>query len=362
MIQLSYRDWRSEPEAWAKALGVSSEATALYASSEVIDLHIDSFIWTRVFGYDLTKKHGKGIFGGNFYSQTDLPRALEAGLTGATWILTTNPAKPSRLRRRAFFQNLERIKGLFASVEDVELVRTTADFRAARARGKHGAFLGIQGGNALDYDLDDVGRIPRGDILRCTVVHLTTSSLGQTSAPGPRKLTGAFGFADGLTDRGREFIRRLDDADIFVDLAHISRPAFFDAVEVHDRTKPLMVTHTGVAGVYEHWRNLTDRQVRAVADSGGTVGIMFQNDFLAAKNATAETVVDHIEHIVDLVGEDVPSLGSDYDGAIVPPPEIPTPFELPRLVQIMLDRGWSDTRIQKILGENFLRVVESLRG
>ncbi|HJK95333.1 MAG TPA: membrane dipeptidase [Polyangiaceae bacterium LLY-WYZ-15_(1-7)] len=358
-MRLAHRDWSAEPEAWARALDVSREAIELYASSDVIDLHLDSFIWTRIFGYDLRRKHGLGLFGRHFYSQVDFPRALEAGLTGGTWIITTNPFKPARWRRDAFFRNLDRIKALFAeTASDFQHVRTAAEYRAARAAGRHGAFLGIQGGNALDHDLDDVGRIPDGDILRCTVVHLTTSSLGQTSNPLPRRLSGK----EGLTDRGRDFVRRLNDAKIFVDLAHISRKAFFEAAEVHDASQPLMVTHTGVAGVYEHWRNLTDEQLRVVADTGGTIGVMFQESFLAKKGATADTIVDHLAHICDTVGEDHASIGSDYDGAISPPPDVPTLFELPKLVQLMLDRGWSDARVRKILGGNFLRVVEQLRG
>ena len=73
----------------------------------------------------------------------------------------------------------------------------------------------------------------------------------------------------GLTDRGREYVRRLNDARVFVDLAHVSREGFFDAVAVHDRSQPLIVTHTGVAGVHPHWRNLDDEQLRAIADTGG---------------------------------------------------------------------------------------------
>lgn len=358
-MALAYRRWRDDPNGWARKLGTSREAVELYAQSDVIDLHIDSFIWTRIFGYDLLRKHGMGLLGGRFYSQTDLPRALEAGLTGATWIITTNPFKPSRWRRDAFFQNLSELKAILADArDDVVHVRNRAEYEAARAAGKHGAFLGIQGGNCLDYDLDDVARIPDGDILRCTVIHLTTSTLGQTSAPLPRRVTRR----DGLTDKGREFVQRLNAAKIFVDLAHISRKAFFDAVAVHDKTQPLMVTHTGIAGVYEHWRNLTDEQLRVIADSGGTIGVMFQHDFLTSGTATVGTVVDHLEHIVNVVGEDHASLGSDYDGAIVPPSDIPTPFEMPRIVDEMLSRGWSADRIQKILALNFLRVVEELRG
>ncbi len=358
-MSIAYRQWRDDPEAWAKELGVSREATELYADCDVIDLHIDSFIWTRVFRYNLRRKHGLGMFGRRFYSHVDFPRALEAGLTGAIWVITTNPFKPARWRRDAFFANLARLKAIFASVsEDFALVRNHAEYRQARKDGKHGAFLGIQGGNCLDYDLSDIERIPDGDVLRCTVVHLTTSSLGQTSAPLPRRLSRW----DGLTDKGREFVQRLNAAKIFVDLAHISRRAFFEAAAVHDSSQPLMVTHTGVAGVYEHWRNLTDEQIRAVAQTGGCVGVMLQDGFLTDREATSSTVVDHLEHICKVVGDDVPCLGTDYDGAITPPADLPTPFELPRLVQEMLDRGWSDDRIRKILGLNFLRVVEALRG
>ncbi len=356
---IAYRRWRDDPEAWADALGVSGEATALYAASEVIDLHIDSFIWTRIFGYDLHRKHGLGLFGRRFYSQVDFPRALEAGLTGAIWVITTNPFKPARWRRDAFFENLAHLKSILASgAGDIALVRNRAEYEQARDSGRHGAFLGIQGGNCLDYDLSDIERIPPGDILRCTVVHLTTSSLGQTSTPLPRRLTRW----DGLTDRGREFIQRLNAAKIFVDLAHISRRAFFEVAAVHDPSQPLMVTHTGVAGVYEHWRNVTDEQLRVVANTGGCVGVMLQDDFLTDREATAATVVDHLAHICDVVGDDVPCLGTDYDGAITPPADLATPWALPRLVQEMLDRRWSPERIQKILGLNFLRVVESLRG
>ena len=124
------------------------------------------------------------------------------------------------------------------------------------------------------------------------------------------------------------------------------------------------MTHTGVSGVHPHWRNLDDEQLRAIADSGGTVGVMYQSSFLGdrALGGSAETIVRHLAHIVETVGEDHASLGSDWDGAITPPRDMPTCLELPKLVQIMLDRGWDDTRIRKILGGNFLRVVEALRG
>jgi len=348
---------RPDPEAWARRLGVPREAIDLYLASEVIDLHVDTFIWNRIFGYDLHRRHGTGLFGGRFYSQVDFPRVREARLTGAIWVITTNPFRPGRSRPRAFFRNLERLRAILETADDFTVVRNAAEYRAARAAGQHGAFLGVQGGNALDQELSDLERIPDGLILRVTLVHLSSSSLGVTSSPaaGSRR-------NEGLTNLGREYVRRLNERKIFLDLAHINRAGFFDALAVHDRSQPVLVTHTGVSGVHRHWRNLDDTQLRAVADLGGTVGVMYQSSFLGRGAVTSERVVDHLAHIVETIGEDHASLGSDWDGAISPPRDLVTPLDLPRLVAHMLRRGWSPERIQKILGGNFLRVVEQLRG
>ena len=357
-MRLDFADHRADPAAWAQDLSISTEAVELYLASDVVDLHIDSFIWNRIWGYDLRKRHGHGLFGARFYSQVDFPRILEAQLTGATWVITTNPARTSKGRRKAFVKNLARLRALFDSVsEHFAVVRNAREYRAARGAGKHAAFIGIQGGNALDESLDALDLIDDDLILRITLVHLSTSSLGVTSAPMSGEDTG-------LTDFGRDYLRRLNEKKIFVDLAHISKKGFWDAVDVHDASQPLLVTHTGISGVHEHWRNLDDAQLKAIADTGGTIGVMYQSDFLGDPmwGGKASSIVDHLAHIVSTVGEDHASLGSDWDGAIIPPRDMPTCLELPMLVQLMLDRGWSDERIAKILGGNFLRVVEALRG
>lgn len=343
----------------AHTLGVSREAVEIYQQADVLDLHLDSFIWTRIFGYNLRRKHGLGPTRGHFLSQVDFPRALEGGLTGATWVITTNPLRRRRRRPEVFLENLRRLQGILESrPQSMRVVRNVAEYRRARAEGLHGAFIGIQGGNALDRDADTLDLIPDDLVLRVTLVHLSNSSLGRTSAPSWG------GGGDGLTPLGVEMVHRLDAKRIFVDLAHIHRRGFFDAVEAHDPSHPLIVTHTGVSGVHEHWRNLDDDQLRAIADTGGTIGVMYQSSFLGDPwwRGRAESVVRHLAHIVDTVGEDHASLGSDWDGAINPPTDLKTPIELPRVVDLMLQRGWKAERIHKILGGNFLRAVESLRG
>ncbi|MEI8254373.1 MAG: membrane dipeptidase, partial [Deltaproteobacteria bacterium] len=121
---------------------------------------------------------------------------------------------------------------------------------------------------------------------------------------------------------------------------------------------------TGVTGVWEHWRNIDDAQIRAIADTGGVVGVMYQASFLgdAFLGVTVEHVAAHLDHIAKVAGDDVPALGSDWDGAIMPPRDIPTCLELPRLVDALMRRGWNAVRIQKVLGLNFLRAVRGLRG
>ncbi len=339
----------------AEKLGVSKEAVELFGSSDAIDLHIESFVWHRVFGYDLNRTHRGGLFGRSFFGHADFPTAREIGLGGATWVISTNPLRSARGRRRAFEKNLRGLRSMLENAPGIRHVRTAREFRAARAAGEHAAFIGIQGGNALDDGIDALDLIADGSVLRVTLVHLTSSRLGASSAPGSSR-------AAGLTDFGRSYVERLNELRVGVDLAHVSRKGFFDAVAVHDKTQPLFVTHTGLAGVYEHWRNITDEQLRVVADTGGTVGVMLQAAFLGRRGVTAGTVADHLAHIVDTVGEDHASIGTDYDGAITPPKDLPGLWALPRLVQEMLDRGWSSARIRKILGGNALRVIEALRG
>lgn len=348
--------WRDEPGAWARSLGIPQEAIEIYLASDVIDLHLDSFIWTRIFGYDLKKRHGLGPLRGAFMSQCDIPRVLEAGITGATWVISTNPFLPAGQRRKNFVKNYARLHGILSEHPEIRIVRTLSEYQAARAEGKHGAFIGIQGGNALSKSIDDLDLIPELGVLRITLVHLLDSNLGKTSSP--LSLPGA---RDRLTEFGRDYVRKLNERKIFVDLAHIGRQAFFDALEVHDASQPALVTHTGVDAVYPHWRNLTDEQLRAIADTGGAIGVMYERSFLAKRGATVATVADHLMHIVKTLGIDYAMLGSDWDGAIIPPPDLATPHMLPRLVYELMQRGLRAEEIHKIFGKNFLRVLGELR-
>jgi membrane dipeptidase len=353
-MKLEYVDRKSDTAAWAKELGISKEAVDLYVDSDVIDLHIETYLWQRMLGYNMLKRHGRGPFGARIFGQIDIPRAREAHITGGAWSISTNPLRTKEGRAKTFVKNIERLRSIFEQIpDDAKICRNLAEYKAARREGKHGAFFGIQGGNALDRDIEALDLIPDNLITRITLVHLYNSRLGTTSAP---KLSGGAG----LTSLGADYVRKLNEKKILVDLAHISRDGYFEAAKVHDKSQPLIVTHTGIDAVHKHWRNLTDEQIKVIADTGGTIGIMYQWSFLGGPQAVR--VIDHMEHVIKVAGEDYISLGSDWDGFIFPPRDMQTCIELPKLVQFMMDRGWSHERIKKALGGNYLRVMGHLRG
>ena len=325
----------------------------------MIDLHVDTFIASRIIRYDFLTRHRSGPFGRHLVGQSDLPRLNEGGYTGAMWSITTNPLKSAPGRWKAFEKNLTKFRAFVdRSAGAMRFVRSLAEYRAAREAGAHAVLLSIQGGQAIEAAPSGAASIPDRLLTRVTLVHLLSSSIGATATPVP------FGRTDyGLTEYGRMFVRDLNANRVFVDLAHIHPKSFWDAVRVHDASQPLIVTHTGVNGVLPHWRNLDDAQIKAIASSGGTIGIIFEPNFLkrAGGPTDGRMIVEHIQHVIKVAGDDFVSLGSDYDGFISPPPDLASVDQLPRLVQYLLDAGLSEVTVQKVLGGNFLRAFGLLR-
>jgi membrane dipeptidase len=283
----------------------------------------------------------------------------DAGLAAATWIITTNPWRTRKGRRDACLRNVQRLSALLESAPDVAVVRGPEAYRAARAARKHAAFVGIQGGNALELDLDDFDRPELAQLSLVTLLHFTRSRIGAPALP-PRLSSRD----PHLTAFGADYVRKLNEKRILVDLAHISRQGFWDVLEVHDRALPLTVSHAGCDAVHPHFRNLDDAQLRAVAERGGVVGVLFHSWFLGPSlwAGKAEWIADHIVHAVRTIGADHVAVGSDFDGFIVPPRGLMSVLELPRLVELLLRRGLRDLEIQKVLGQSYLRVLEALHG
>ena len=357
MGSLDFVDHRADPAAWAAELGVSTEACELLLDSPFIDLHLDLEVPVRLLGYDPAKRHGTQTSRPRiFFGHTDYPRLLEAGFSGVVYDIATNIARPEHNRQATTLRNITACLGRIAAhPEHLAHVTTRSGYDEAVANGKLAMFLSLQGGNALASDPSVLDGEVGQQLHRITFVHLTSSVLGGTNSP--------LGFDRGATDRGRAFVETCNHNRVLVDLAHSGKATFWDVIKVHSSDIPVIVSHTGVQAVRDHWRNVDDDQIRAIADRGGVVGVMYQSSFLERVMLWGKRgkIVDHLAHIIEVVGEDYAAIGTDYDGMIVPPGDLPDVTSHPLLVQDMLDRGWSDTRIRKVLGGNYLRVVADAR-
>jgi len=174
-------------------------------------------------------------------------------------------------------------------------------------------------------------------------------------------------FADGLsakraesklTDLGVEALREMERLGIVFDVSHISDSCFWDVVDLKEG--PFIASHSNCREVCDHQRNLTDDMIRALADHDGVMGMNFAPMFIDQKKATVERVVDHIDHIIELVGADHVGLGSDFDGIGSTPEGLEDATKMPNITRELVKREYSNEDIVKILGGNHLRVFKEI--
>jgi membrane dipeptidase len=327
----------------------STEARALHAEHPPIDLHADTLMWSHWLGYDLRVRHEPPLWRAAFGGHVDLPRLREGGLGAQCFGLVSLPlARRMRGLAQAIHRQIDVLAESVASnPEQLRLVRTAEEIEACRREGVIGALLGIEGAHALEGELDHVDTFARRGVRYLGLLHFTANEAGYPAYGRGRR------DSEGLTQFGFDLVRRCEAAGVIVDLAHINRRGFLDACSV--AKKPPIVSHTGVLGAHAHWRNIDDDQLRAVARLGGIVGVIFFPRYLGGSGLDA--VVKHMIHILNVVGEDAPALGSDWDGMIIPTPELRDPRGLPLLTDALLRAGISERTIGKILRGNVMRVL-----
>ncbi len=323
-------------------------------AAEVFDTHIDTDIPARLWGRDPRREGRLGRWT-PFFGHTDWPRLHRGGFDGAAYDLATWPFRGAGGRLAALFANVARVKALAAASPLVAVVNSMPEHRAARAKGQVALWLAVQGGNALSANPSALDGPLGAAIHRITLVHLMSSDIGGTSSPT--------GSDTGLTQLGLSLMAACHRNRVLVDLAHAGKRTFWDAIAAHDTKFPPVVTHTGVNGAYRSWRNLDDDQIVAIADRGGFVSVILHSGFLRAfpKLATSDDVARHLEHVVQVGGEDVVAFGSDWDGFILPPSDLPDCLSMPTLLRTLRRRNWTEQRIEKMLGLNVKRVLTALR-
>ncbi|HET7505354.1 MAG TPA: membrane dipeptidase [Kofleriaceae bacterium] len=327
------------------------EALALHAECCVLDLHADTAKLMDKLGYDLVARHERPMPRmANVFGHVDVPRMRDGGVAGQFFSFWTTPY-PERGCARSVADQLDAIDlAIRKHPGDLVWTRTGADVRAAKAAGRIAALGGIEGGQALEGKLEPIAAFAQRGVRYLGLLHFSANAIGR-----PARGRGADPGV-GLTGFGRDVIRECERTGVIVDLAHINRRGYFEALAL--ATLPPMVSHTGVLGVHQHWRNIDDEQLRAVADKGGCVGVIFSRRYLGS--ASIEAVVDHLLHIIDVAGDDLPALGSDFDGFVVPPEGLEDIAALPNLTVALSRRGVAPRVLEKILGGNVLRVLDSV--
>ncbi len=327
-------------------------AAALHRDTPVVDLHVDTTKLMVSFGFDITRAHRPAAGAGRYLGHVDVPRLQSGGVAAQFFGLWTFPYPESGCKR-AVLRQLDALEAAARAIPDaLRMAKSAADIRAARGQQAIAALTGIEGGHALEGRLENLELFARRGVRYVGLLHFTPNAIGWPAHAALRRNRPDAG----LTPFGQEVIREMARLGMIVDLAHINRAGFFDALGA--TRDPVFVSHTGVFGVHEHWRNIDDEQLRAVAQNGGCVGVIFSRRYLGG--ATLDAVADHLLHVIQIAGEDTPALGSDFDGFVTPPRGLEDVSELPHLTRKLSERGLSESVLRKILGENALRVIEAV--
>jgi membrane dipeptidase len=358
----------------------------------VIDLHDDTTQMILDEGYNLGEKHD--------YGQVDIPRMRTGRVSGLFLSLWTDSDRytPAESIHRTL-QQIDAVRREIARHPgDLERATTAAEILAAHQRGHIAILMGLEGGQAIDSDLA---------VLRCYaelgVRYLTLTHTNHTPWADSSSLPGTH---NGLTDFGRQVVREMNRLGMMVDISHVSDKTFLDALETS--AAPLIASHSSSRALAGAPRNMTDDTLRALARKGGVVHINYYEGFLdngfaerektlkaeqaeqdaiddrtpkfgdrslngpAVRRINAQRIaklgrlplsrlLDHFEHAVKVAGVDHVGLGSDFDGADDMFPEgMEDISKTPNLVRGLMERGFSDEDILKILGGNTLRVMREV--
>ena len=371
----------------------ANDAAAIHRRAIAIDMHADTpqrLLDERV---DLAQRLPDGHF--------DSVRAREGGLDAQFFSIWVEPqlfggGGPTAMKRAD--DQIAAVRALAERhPETWEFATTAADIRRIASEEKLAALTGLEGGYAIDEKIENVERYYKLGVRYMSPAW--TESLSWAGSSGDE-----LGKTRGLNDFGRAVVREMNRLGMMVDVSHVSDKTFWDIV--HASNKPVIATHSGCRALVDEPRNLTDEMIVALAKTGGVVNVIFYPAFIepdwnekkkqvdiqiapllqraseAEKGdavhkklardrvrrdefarrlppATVSRLVDHVDHIVKLVGIDHVGIGSDFDGIQATLVDLASVADLPNLTRELLRRGYSESDIDKILGGNMLRVMEA---
>jgi membrane dipeptidase len=330
----------------------------LHRDSVVVDTHCDTlkclmpmFTLPRTSQWDDRSDVGMGTR--SSLGHIDIPRLREGGVDCQVFAISSvrERTRPYALRTAMemiglFYSECERHRGAVAPVTTHEGIMKAA------AEGKVAAMLSIEGADVIEGKVGLLRVFHRLGVRMVGLVHSLRNELADGIADAR---TGG-----GLSQLGVQAVEELDRLGDLIDVSHLSDAGFWDLMEV--AKGPVMASHSNARAVCDHPRNMTDEMIKAMADRGGVMGMNFAPSFVHPTNATVQGVVDHIDHIVDLVGPDHVGLGSDFDGIPYTPVGLEDATRMPNITAELVKREYDEEDIKKILGGNHLRLIKQVVG
>ena len=323
-----------------------AEALRIHYSALVMDGHIDTPSLMLDEGYRFGERH-RPLAGS---AHVDLPRMVEGGLDApffSIYVARSYGEGPEATARAVAM--MEEAERQVAGLDGVEIARTADDVRRLTSSGQKAVLMGLEGGHALQGSPDVLRQLWAGGIRYVTLTHTNTNAWADASTDAPRW--------GGLNDLGRDLVREMNRLGVLVDLSHVSDATFYDAVAVAEA--PVILSHSSCRALFDHPRNVTDAMLRALGTNGGVLMINFYPAYLGDGRVDVETLLDQIDHAVQVAGVDHVGLGSDFDGV----PSLPVGMEdatrLPWITYGLLKRGYAEGDVRKILGLNTLRALDA---
>jgi membrane dipeptidase len=372
----------------------ANDPLSIHRRAIAIDMHADTAQRLLDEGVDLQQELGDGHF--------DAVRAKAGNLDAQFFSIWVEPqlfgGGGERAMKRADDQ-ITAVRALAEKHPETWLLATSAaDIRRAASEGKIAALMGLEGGYAIDERLENVKRYYDLGVRYMSPAWSVSTSWAGSSGDD-------VGRTRGLNEFGKSVVREMNRLGMMVDVSHVSDQTFWDIVNTS--TAPVIATHSACRAIADVPRNLTDDMIRALAKTGGVVNVIFypehlepgwqalkkkvdvEIDAMVKEASVAEPgsavqkklardrvrqreytrrlppvnvsrIVDHIDHIVKLVGVDYVGIGSDFDGVQITTSDLATVAELPNLTKELLRRGYTESDVDKILGGNMLRVMEAL--
>lgn len=377
----------ADPKLWAKALKIHRKAIVVDGHNDIVSPMTDD-------DYDLGTP-STGLYhitdGTPFHS--DLQRFKAGGITGEFFSIYVggDTWKAGKAMPRAIDMIDATYRQAERHSEQLAMCSTADEIRRAKRSGKMCVLMGIEGGYAIENSLSALREFYRLGVRYMTLTHNVTHDWADAHHDTPKN--------NGLSDFGKGVVREMNRLGMFIDISHVSEKVMNDVLDIS--TAPIIASHSSARALNDHTRNITDDVLRRVAKNGGVVMVNFYPSFLDARTRKEENdrdarlkpqldalaarykddptglnvatrrlydanpiyvapylrIVDHIDHIREVAGIDHVGIGSDFDGVPFLPAGMNGAEDLPLVTYGMLRRGYTETDIKKVLGENFLRAM-----